>query len=923
MPNYIFDKSNNPYAPLPSLADSKTLRLSDKLFEKQQKLTPPPVPLNPTPEEVAAAHERLSNGAGNGDSLLNMAEASVYRGAGHIADSYANIRQNALGNTDFRLSEDVDNLSDEKFSDAKAGFTGREVFNADVNQLSDSVSKGNVIDSVTQGLALGPRALADSAASGIELAAGVAATAGATAIGGPILGAATGSAVFGKKVKDTIDTTEKVVTLAERIKKGAKAIPSAIVKNASKTSLLTADLTEQMRQEYKSTHNDEEPSAAYYATNIPITIALNAVEFGLISKAIPKFSKPTIKEMKESVKFMSKNHSVEAAKRIFNGTKKVVSAAGAEAGQEYLQTWHEILAPVVSGDTIKDLVATAAIELGKDNNQTEAIVGSILGFSAGGTARAAVAAPTVTAGLGVDAVGATIKTAGEVTKATGRGLRKVQNAVSLKVLSTQDRESIRNDYNIKKEIVNEKTAELDASINTITESKTHADILTDERLAPVVKEQQVALGFTDEDLNDADKLQTLKDRIVRKQKAAQALLRVELQTSNAAVLTKQITKNVQDLAVETAVAAIESVPEEVVVKTIETGIAAKDKSIAAVKAVKELKSSTALGMVEMGIKNAVGSSKTIITAATNLDPRDLKRVASVITNVNPKLGDQLTRLYQNKVDALKTVGLRNTDLVNKETLSPVVTSVASSGTLEGQSAPAVASAIKSTLASKIADKSTLETIKKAVAVYKASPAFTDKTSPGRIDETNMTVLENRLQNATDRLNKAITKENVSETVDKVKSTVGDTASKIKKSVTDAVPQVKKAATAAIDKVNTTIDASVNTKKILEKSKVLTAISTIIDNIDKGQVKDMLDTVPAIVTALQAKGYETANDLKDLVEQFPGLAKNEEFHAALKSRFKTETDVIMDETSDRVESTHADSNVAFKFFEAIGLTGCNK
>ena len=921
MPSYIFDNSNNPYAALPSLAESKSARLSSKLQEKREKLTPAPVPLTYTPEEVEAAKQSLAGTtSAPSDSLLNMAEASLYRGAGHIADSYANVRQNVFGDEDFKLSPGVDSLSDEAVADEKAGFTGREKFNLDVQNLSESVAKGDVIDSITQGLALGPRALADSAASGVELLAGAGATAAATAATGPVGGFVTGAAIFGKKAKKAADTVDKVVTLADRIKKGAKAVPSVIAKSAGRTSLLTADLTEQMRQDYKEAHNGAEPSAAYYATNIPITIALNALEFGLISKAVPRFSKPTIKEMKESVKFMSKNHSAEAAKRIIGGVGKVISTAGAEAGQEYLQTWHEILAPVVKGDTLKELITNAVPELGKDANQNEAIVGSILGFSAGGTARGVSVAPAVATGLAKDTAAGTAKTVGEVTKAAGRGLQQARSKASLKILSAKERESIRNDYEIKKAVVDEKTTEIDEKINAVTEAETYADILSDNELAPVAKEQQRDLKLTDEDLADPGKLKTLKDRIVRKQKAAQLLLKTELEGSNVAVLTKQIAKGVKDLATETAVAAIEKVPEEVVLKTVEAAITVKKNAVAAANMVKELKSSTALGIVEMGLRGAPNTAKTILTAAKELELGDLERVAEVIKEKNPTLGDKLTRLYENKKDELTNLGQRSDDLVNKETLSPVITGVAEKGNFDGQSASAVATAIKQTLSGKIADKATLATVKKALSVYKASPAFTDKATPGRINTTNMSVLEDRLENATKRLNREVTTENIEAAVDTVKTAAASVKDKVKDKAAEVAPKVKKAVGDTVDKIT---KATAREKKVLPKSKASTAITSIIAGIKAGQSAEMIAAIPTIVSTLQKRGYDTLADFNDLIEQFPGLTEDNNFLAALKSRFATETDVIMEEDTDRVESDHADSNVAFKFFEAIGLTGCNK
>ena len=146
---------------------------------------------------------------------------------------------------------------------------------------------------------------------------------------------------------------------------------------------------------------------------------------------------------------MYKSYAANAAKRIFNGTKKIVGSAGAEAGQEYLQTWHEILAPVASGDSLNEFVTTAAAELGKDANQTEAIVGSILGFSAGGVARGATTAPGVALGTAKDvAIGTAVTTGKAITK----GLDSARVTAGLKLLNEDDRKNISAVHKVKTKV---------------------------------------------------------------------------------------------------------------------------------------------------------------------------------------------------------------------------------------------------------------------------------------------------------------------------------------------------------------------------------------------------------------------------------------------------------------------------------------
>jgi hypothetical protein len=86
-----------------------------------------------------------------------------------------------------------------------------------------------------------------------------------------------------------------------------------------------------------------------------------------------------------------------------------------------------------------------------------------------------------------------------------------------------------------------------------------------------------------------------------------------------------------------------------------------------------------------------------------------------------------------------------------------------------------------------------------------------------------------------------------------------------------------------------------------------------------QAKDLMQSIPNMVKALSEAGYKTESDLSDLIEQFPGLAKSEQFYNELQSRFAT--DVIVEENIDQVESTNEEPNKAFQFFKKLGLPEC--
>jgi hypothetical protein len=689
------------------------------------------------------------------------------------------------------------------------------------------------------------------------------------------LGAAVGAAVFGRKAKQAVDVGEKVVSLADRIKKGAKAVPTVAAKSAGKTSLLTADITEQMRQDYMAAHNGEQPSASWYVTNVPITMALNAVELGIISKAVPNLPKSFVKEMKRTVSGMSKSHAANAAKRIFEGTKKVVASAGAEAGQE-------------SGESLNAFVTTAAEQLGMDDKQTEAIVGSILGAAAGGTARGVAVAPGVAAGTAKDV---TVGTAATAAKAIGKGLDTARVAASMKLLNEKDRKVVANLHRVKSKVVAEKTADLESKIDTVSKAETYQDIIADEALQTEAKKIQGELQLTDVDLENPAKLKVLKDKLVSAQKAKQLLLKTELETSRLSAISKKIGKNVKDIAVESAEKAVQFaedvVPEEAVRKTIVAAITTKEAADAAIEAAKNIRSSTAYGVVEMGLKGGAKRTKTAYNAAQGLELSDLQNVISIVKDVNPELHRRLQRTYDNKKQLFSELGQSNQDLVTEENLSPIIKSAAKAGTLGKQSAVALIDSIIGTTASVISDKDTLAQVKKAFEVYKASGDTT-------IDETNIGVIEDKLKNATNRLNLEPTKENVGAAASKVVETVKKGAEKVKEKAGPIIKKVDEAAERVADK----IDKKLKPRKELVDKKLVSKMQHVAEIVSKApeEIPPLMKRTANIAAELKTAGYVTQGDLADLAKQFPGLTADAQFYDKLQSEFEPdeETNIITDE-----------------------------
>jgi hypothetical protein len=543
-----------------------------------------------------------------------------------------------------------------------------------------------------------------------------------------------------------VEAGEKVVSMYDRIKKGAKAVPKTIAKSAGRTSLLTADITEQMRQDYKEEHNGQEPPGSWYATNVPITMALNAVEFGLITKLSPKFPKNVKVDLKKSIEFMSKSNAKEAAKRIFGGIKKVTTAAGGEAGQEYLQTWHEILASKVSGEDMESFVRTAAAELGKDENQTEAIVGSILGFAAGGVARGAATVPTVGAGLAGDVAKGTLRTGGKVVKKAAEAAQDAGSRAAYGALTEKQRSVLANRYETAKATFDEKSTEMDTKIKTVKEAKTLDDILADEDLSVIAKKIQVDNQWTDGDMQNPAKLKSMQNKIAAKYAKDKLIMKTKLEGSNLGRVGRRLKKNVKDAGVKVAKKAADLVTEEMVTATVIKMVEGKIATDNAVEAVKGLQSGAARGVLDMALKGGKESTSKIMAAAKNLELSDLDRVTAIVTDHNPELGAHLKRAYDDQLDALKRFEMESDDVINAETLSPVISEIAESGTIEGQSGASVVGQINKAMDSKIADIDTLNKVKAAIEAYKKSDFHNNPESKGRMSDTSLEVQEGKLVN---------------------------------------------------------------------------------------------------------------------------------------------------------------------------------
>ena len=725
----IFDEiaaeQANPYSDLNiqaptrglSLLELKQEHLAEKVLDKRDKLNP------------ESTVDALTGGSDPEGSLLDMAESSLYQGAGRIHD-FVGSGINKIFGTDIDV-DPLTGLSNQELADREAGFTGRARYNQDVEALSQSISEADSLADwlrvAGQGALLGPRALADSANTAAELAIGTIGTGG---LGLAAKGVQLGSKLFrgadhisdaATAALDVKRKLDKTPSFLSRVKGGAKAVG----KNASRTSLMTADLTEGMRQDYIREHGTE-PPPSWYALNVPITMALNAVEFGIITRLAPKMDKGLIKEMKEAVGFMSHGQRLSAANRIFRGIGKVVEGAGAEAGQEYLQSWHEILATKVKGDDLNAIARSVLVELGVPENRVDATLGLVLGGAAGGTARGIAIAPQTAVGVTADVAKGTVKTVAKTAQ-------KAKDKASLRILPESERQTIAEEHAVRKEVVDEKVADFEAKAKTVDEATTLDDLLQDPEIRNEVEKEQREQSLSDEDLADETNLASIKDKVSAKFKADAAVLVADLEASNIAKIAAAAGKNIKNKSVEKAKALLKDVPVEQLVEQT------KDLGKKTVAAVKELRSSTARGVVDMGLRNTKDASKVALKAAEDLEVEDLQKVIGIVGQKNEWLGRQLKKLLGRKEKAQSNFRPKK-NLQNKDNLNKAVAQLAEDGKLpESQTEQTAAiNELINTVHDNFEDLESVETVEKALDIV-------EKSGSTKISKKNLEIYRNKLE----------------------------------------------------------------------------------------------------------------------------------------------------------------------------------
>ena len=862
----------------PSLAQQKGMANATASVEKKRELDP----------AQAAADEALQ---ADGTDLADIAESSLRQGWEQLSDFFTGAPE--------RSNEEI-----AKQADIKSGVTeeGRQrLVGAPQEAVVQSLAKGNYFDAALDAAKAGPGTLADSANVIPELAVGAL----ATSLGG--------RALAGRRVKkgkegigrifDRVDVARE--NLAKNAADASKNIAvdalKGVPKAAGQVSLATADITQRQNNDFRELHGrdmDRTELATAYGINLATMLPTPAIIKNLF---IPSFKKQMTTEIKTLVKNIKGGSNFkQIMSRVVDGTKKVVAAGGAEAGQEYFQTWAEAINVQMGPKERTTFWKSIQEVIGDEDNQMQALVGAYLGGGAGGTARAVVSVPAVAAGATVDTAKGTAKVAGKTALAVGKGVSNVAKAVvnnaAYKVLSQEERDIIASEAGSRKKLVDIKVKEFEGAAEKVKAAKSLDELRENELYRKVISDTQQERGLTDDQMGDRKVLESIKGKLIRAYRGDIGLLKTELAAQFGQAVAARSAKNIGDATSNAATAAVRAVSPGAKAVIAEV----QQYGEQAVKAVKELRSSTALGMIELAANAGKEQTSQILEAARTLSLDDLERTTAVISEFNTDLARKLQNEMGKKEKALERAGIKSKVIVNSENLSPAIKALAGETRLKVGQGASVSSIINQTLAGKIDDVESLDQVFKAVALLESSADFKNQEN-GAMSRDNMVVVKRKLERTRARLNRDLSAGGI---VDKAAKVVGETAGKVAKAAKDAkdsdiVKDTTDNVRTKVEDVRTKIEDSAK-KRAAGNVKISPGFKAVIEAVAEGLKKPdqsdaLIKSAPDFVKQMNRYGVNNRAEFELFVEQFPEMQENIEFYKAVEEYFPS--NIVADEVVD--------------------------
>jgi hypothetical protein len=908
----------------PSLAEQKSAQVQQAYKEKIAAMDPMKSLEQSIDQEISAMLD--VSGRQRADNW-DLAEASLYRTGKNLYDF-------------FTPGEDRTSEQIQQEADLAAGITEEDRYrlvgesNARVKQL---LSEGRYAEAALEAGSNSLGTLADSAGTfaaiaGTSLATGGLGLAANLARGaGSLVNIGRGAKVFDQAAK-TAAAADKAAKAAKATGAMAKVKSGAIAgaKAATTVSVATADITQGDANEFRAKHG-RAPTIAEKSRMYALNLATMMPVPGIIKNFhIPAFKKPMKAEIKNALKNIKGGSNLKSiAVRAANTAKKVAAAGGAEAAQEYLQTWAQEINVNLTNDSRNSFWKDIQEIFGDEDSQLNAIVGAYLGGAAGGAARGITASPGLAAGTALDATkGAgkvAAKTLGAVARGSGRVAKYITDEQSYKILSQEDRDLIMSDHASRKVSVDRKVSAFRNNIKTIEAAKNLDQLMEHKDIAPELDKKIQEKELTDDMLQEPEVVKALMDDVVSDYKGDIIKLQTELAAHTGASFATKAGENVATKAKDAATAAIEAIaPTAKEVEKQVRGFGAKT-----VQAAKDLRSSTARGIVKVVsqsvVDGTVENSKELMEAARTLERDDLKNVAKIIGKYDKGLSKKMLKLWKKKEKIIEGAGLKGKDIITADTLNKVIKDVSNEGNIPAGNVSEVSSAVNEALSGKIDDQASYDAVSTALDLIEKSPEFKAQRD-GAMSRNTMVINRRRLEKAKQRLDfdleeatddaldktadiveKTVNKagEVVDKVVEKVVKTAGkasrsETAEKIVKTSEKIAKKVEEKLTGAA----TEIERQAMEKAVEKIPEIYTPefkgeMAQMVELVQAGEkgVKAVMDIMPEFLELMQERGITTRADFELFIDQVPEVADNQVIFKELDEAYPT--DMITDEAFDNI------------------------
>ena len=712
---------------LPSLADLKFADISAKLKQKQQHLTPAPIPAaQPAADPYAGLDFEVDDSSG----LIDVAQSSILQAGGNLADAGRGL-SNYLFGSEFDDSS-ATGWSNQDIADELTGVSDavRAQGAARQQAVADAVAADDWLGALVSGIKAAPYTLADSTGSLAELAVGTIGTGGIGLAGGLGL-----KALRGKQALDAVSKAKKVTTALGKtpedtwlksVQNAAKATPKAL----AQTSLLTADMVQQQREQFEI-ENKRPPTAGELFTMNAVTVAATPWmvknlylprplrNFGKASdqtkaRAAAKgkeVSEKTIRdkfqnEVSKIVEKMDESAIRSMGKTIVDNTEKVFKAGGAEAVQEYAQSWAEILSVNAAVSNPEGFLKGAWEEFSDEKKRNQALQGAFLGFGAGGLAKGAISAP----GAAVDTA---VQTTKGLTKTAGKFAAKQAQKSADKLITDEQRAQIEASAKVKLEAHETLAKTNEDQTVELTKAKTFADIKDPE----LIKRYRNKAG-KDRNLNDPKIFEEVSN-------AVQADLSGEVKTSLGLLKADKGYQFVKAgvTTAATAVAEQVNITKEDVDKAIKT-TKAVGKTVA--NELKDLNKSATRGVVSLALDATSNQTrkgmKTLRTGLRQYTPDAIETVAKTIAPAAPRVAVEMRKIARSKRAAEPAAGIREDRLVGAAQLSDSV-KIASNPSTFNERDFNLAGALQEDARGRWEDLETVETFEAALDAHVNSQSF--------------------------------------------------------------------------------------------------------------------------------------------------------------------------------------------------------